>query len=450
MTTSLLQLHFCTVALICATTSLEAQRRRPGTQVPPPVIGPVRPATPETKPGVPTAAAVATVLQVAKSEHCNAADVTWWSRHKHYLAADTIRTGGAIACSPDPTRPAILLFHGLHQNKSTWTAPSYTEYAWDYQGSPPSEKRIEGTQSEPRVGPHHVGRSEWLYGDNRAGWDADVNWFDYLRKQNFTVATWTQVPETFDAAYPSAVEAFDTFLAHTLARSPNAPPPVALVAHSRGGLLIRKLLKEKGSQGRVRWVVTIHTPHGGSEHGRLPGQLTAEVVDLWESWIPGEMPARIKEEAKEVIMEGLRPLTKMIWKDENRELQSDGPLIRGLAEGEAELPDVKYYTWGGLNPNVFRMYLWNYDAMSIVPQTRCCPPEAYYVWRIKPVEIGPLSPVAGALRDFIPELKPGYGDILVAEEKTRLPWSTHFTDQLNHAEVLWNRDLQRQVAELIK
>lgn len=448
MTKSPLRLHCCTLALLCAATSLEAQRRRPGTQVPPPVIGPVRPPPTEPKPGIPTAATA--VLQVAKSEHCNPADVKWWSQFKHYDAADTIRTGGAIACSADPTRPAILLLHGLHQNKSTWTAPSYTEYAWDYRGSPPSEKRIGDTQSKPRAGPHHIGRSEWLYGDDRAGWDASVNWFDYLRKQNFTVATWSQEPETFDAAYPSAVEALDNFLAHTLARSPNAPPPVALVAHSRGGLLIRKLLKEKGSQGRIRWVITIHTPYGGSEHGRLPGQLAAEVTDLWDSWSPVDIPGDTKEQAKEVIMEGLRPLTKMIWKDENRELTPGGPLIRGLAEGDSALPDVKYYTWGGLNPNVFKMYLWYYDAMSAVLQTKCCPPEGYYVWRIKPVEIGPLSPVAAALRDFIPEVKPGYGDILVAEENTRLPWSTHFTDQLNHAEVLWNRDLQRQVAELIK
>ena len=354
--------------------------------------------------------------------------------------------GGAIACSSDPTRPAILLFHGLHQNKSTWTAPSRTGYAWDYRGSP-GEERIGDTHEEARAGPHHVGRSEWLYG-NDSTWDKRVNWFDYLRKQNFTVATFSQPHETFGAAYPSADTAFEKFLEHTAARNPGAPPPVALVAHSRGGLLIRKLLKEKGSRGRVRWVVTIHTPHKGSEQGRLPGQLGAEVVDLWESWLPGQMPASIRNEAKEVIMEGLRPLTKMIWKDENREFIPDGPLLRGLAEGEDSLPGVKYYTFGGTNPTVFRLYLWNYDAMSAVPQFKG--PDKYFVWRIKPVEIGPLSPIPDALRDVIREIKPGFGDILVTDESARLPWSTHFTDQLNHAEIMWNRDLQKKVVDLIK
>jgi hypothetical protein len=68
---------------------------------------------------------------------------------------------------------------------------------------------------------------------------------------------------------------------------------------------------------------------------------------------------------------------------------------------------------------------------------------------VKPVKIGPLSPIMDALRDFTDEVKPGRGDGLVTDVSARLPWSTHVTTSLNHAEVLWNRPLQQQVVALI-
>ena len=41
--------------------------------------------------------------------------------------------------------------------------------------------------------------------------------------------------------------------------------PIAIVAHSRGGLIGRRLLKEFGDAGgRIKYFVTLHTPHRGS------------------------------------------------------------------------------------------------------------------------------------------------------------------------------------------
>src|SRR5262249_30540027 len=90
--------------------------------------------------------------------------------------------------------------------------------------------------------------------------------------QSFRVATWSQIPcldadkpdsacansDTFEVAYKSApsslrkVHAYDT-------------GPIAIVAHRRGGLIGRRLLKEFGTAGgRIKWFVTLHTPHKGS------------------------------------------------------------------------------------------------------------------------------------------------------------------------------------------
>src|SRR4051812_39777340 len=50
---------------------------------------------------------------------CDPAVRAWWK--------ERVGTGnfGRIVCADDPTRPAILLFHGTLQDSRTWTGPSY-------------------------------------------------------------------------------------------------------------------------------------------------------------------------------------------------------------------------------------------------------------------------------------------------------------------------------------
>ncbi len=422
-----------------ATDTLGAQEPKPKTGSPAgsPRRLPTAPQSPQGASGVSP-----TNTQRPNLAGCLPSVRAWWQQ--------TAGTGkyGRIVCAEDPTRPAILLVHGLHQDGRTWTAPSSTEFAYDYQNHP-GNMRIGETHAAPNAGVYKIGKSKWLYGkeENRAAWDKENNWFDFLVKQGFTVATWSQNQLTMAAAMPSARQALDSLLAQTAAASPAAPPPLALLAHSRGGLVVRQLLKEKGSSGRVKWVITLHSPHEGSELGRTPGKLASEIVDLIDCCAPPIITAPLKSELKALAVEAMRPMTKLIMDDESRELSPGSPLLRRLVQGERKLDGVTYYTFGGTNPRVYRLYTWMFDAMSAVPQYKDI--KQYFVWRVKPVEIASVSPILDKVRNFAPEVVPGKGDALVSDASSRLPWSIHTTTTLNHAELLWNKPLMRKVAGLI-
>jgi hypothetical protein len=373
-------------------------------------------------------------------QYCTAQVSAWWK---------SLGNGGRITCSQDPTRPVILLVHGLHQNLTTWTAPSEVGYSYDLTRDP-AKDRIGDTHAAPNTGVYKVGKSDWLYGNDPAAWDREHNWFDYLVGLGFTVASWSQPGTSFEEAIPSALLAFDSLLAQSRARSPNAPPPVALIGHSRGGLVIRKILKERRARpeiGRVKWVVTIHTPHQGSELGQWPGKLMAETLDLMDCCAPPVLGALLKQQLRDLVTEAMRPMTKLLVDFESRELTPNSPMLRDLANGETQLPGVKYYTFGGTNPDFYRLYVWTFDAESAVPQYRNL--SQYFVWRANATQLGTVSPVLEKIRPFVAEVKAGSGDGLVTDASARLPWSTHFTDQLNHAAVLWDRPLQSKVAQLI-
>lgn len=367
-----------------------------------------------------------------------APSVTAWWRH----------LGGRIVCAKDPLQPAILLVHGLHQSLTTWTAPSAIGYSYDTRHDPVAE-RIGDSHQEPGVGIYKIGTSNVLYASDAARWDREHNWFDYLAGLGFTVATWSQPGNSFDDALPSALAAFDSLVAQT-ARSVATGPSIAIIGHSRGGLLARRILKDRRTSqsiARVKWVITLHTPHNGSELGQYPGRIAAEAVDLIDCCAPSTVTAPFKPQLKNIVTEAMRPLTKILVDFESRELTPNSPLLRDLANGETALPGVKYFTFGGVSPSLFRLYLWTFNANSAVPQYKGA--SQYFVWRVNPTTLEPISPLLDKIRPFVREVQAGYGDGLVTDASARLPWSMHFTDHLNHAEVLWDRGVQMQVVQLI-
>lgn len=219
---------------------------------------------------------------------------------------------------------------------------------------------------------------------------------------------------------------------------------MALIGHSRGGLIIRRLLKEQGNaSGRIRWVVTLHSPHHGSAMAQVPQALAEQTAELFNNV---QLPPAVHDDLKKLALFLVQPLNQFI-DDGSRELAPDSALIRGLAAGEQPLPGIRYYTFGGTSPTLYRLYVWTFTPMSAVPQYKNL--EQYFDWQTKAAEVAPVSPILDKVRPIVAEIKAGSGDSLVTDASAHLPFATHFTDRLNHAEVLWDRGVQEAVVQIL-
>ncbi len=382
-------------------------------------------------------AMLSVIFAVSSPQRLLAQSATTTNQCRQTWTIAKLSTPGVI-CRGNPAKPAFLLFHGLHQSAETWTKPSSTQYNFDYRHTPKDHDL--GKHAGPNAGVYKVGHSDVLDVDR-------ANWFDFLALQGYTVATWSQPGAAFDPAYKSAQAAFEQFLTDTASLNPAAPPPIVLLAHSRGGLLIRKILKEyPQAKGRVRWVITLHTPHHGSQVAVAPGVIAEQTSELFNNV---QLPPDVHHPLKQLALLLVTPLTRMV--DEgSRELAPESALMRDLENGERPLEGASYYTFGGTQPTLYRMYTWLFTPMSAVPQYKNL--QQYFDWQVKAAEVPLVSPMLDKVRAVVPEIKAGYGDSLVTDQSARLPASfnaIHQTDQLNHAEVLWNPDVQHRVVAIV-
>ena len=367
-----------------------------------------------------------------------------------------------------PGKPAVLLIHGLASSSRHWMNPagawSIKSGHFQHEFTPPSES---GKGEHPKAGVLSALISPV---DNHAG--ADGSFWAYLTAQGFTVATWDQVPcmdvgnfpttacldsDSFDAAWPSTKAAFEE-----LARVTDPKMPIALVGHSRGGLLVRRLLKEKTLTGidRVQTAITLHTPHHGSSMATHGVEVEKALKNLAGALDLSFLPKALHEAAHKVIPDatrGLSYVTEVLVKLSGlrgaRELAKDGPIYQALEKDEVKQPHVKYFTFGGDSPRIARSHLMLYTPASAEPLKEMKDmgrgvkrPGTVYRWEKKAHQIldFPESLKVPAL-----EFKQG-GDLLVTNESAKFRFATsHEVNPVNHAAVLWNRHVQERVAALL-
>lgn len=351
-----------------------------------------------------------------------------------------------------PGKPAVLLLHGLAASSRHWTNPAAT---WSIKHAHFDHRAEVKDRTGGENGPH-VGLRGFALSpvDDDAG--EKGSFWAYLTAQGFTVATWDQAPcmdegkhpsracldgDTFDAAYPSAKAALEE-----LARL-SGSAPIALVGHSRGGLLARRLLKDAGlpSRSRVKWLITLHSPHQGSSLATAGVSLQKKLQRADDAVRFSFLPEAVRGAAKKLVPDiagslnaTIDQLVDFLGLEGARELAANGDTLKALRAGEQKPAGVKVVTFGGTSPRVARVHAFVYTAASANPASKR--------WRADPFEV---LDYPGDLKLPFPELRPG-GDLLVTDESSHLPWEDqHITHPLNHAEVLWSRTVQKQVAALL-
>ena len=112
-----------------------------------------------------------------------------------------------------------------------------------------------------------------------------------LSKAGYTVSTYTY--SSFRAPLDATLRDLNEHIA-TVERLAGAP---ILIGHSLGGMLARKWLAEYDGSSRIRGVITLGTPHGGSKMavfalGALGQSLRPSSVQLWRDTSSGIAFAR--------------------------------------------------------------------------------------------------------------------------------------------------------------
>ncbi|MFT4216386.1 MAG: hypothetical protein QM619_04265 [Micropruina sp.] len=215
--------------------------------------------------------------------------------------------------------------------------------------------------------------------------------------------------------------------------------PLAIVAHSRGGLLARLLLdRAAGSPGlhrlldRMRSVITLHTPHAGSGLAGL-----AVGVDR---------TARRLQTAVSSL--GLRPtvlaaLCSLSASPAVAELAPGSPTLRALA-GRPTPAGIPWHTFGGVSADLRRICELLGPAE---PDGRASAPARLARTRGLTEMLGVLDRLAL----LSPALRDGEGDVVVADACARLPFAaSHTVNRLTHVEALWDAGLHAQVIELLR
>ncbi len=376
------------------------------------------------------------------------------------LTDGTSVTIDCLGSAPDPRLPVVVLLHGMGGTNTDMTAPgvAYPGLSFNRSVSFPFYKD-EGVQFGPPLLP-----AARFYLDPVNPASALTSWNAALKAAGFTTITYSQKgPLIANDVVQLTLLATQVLTTGTFAGVALSSLRVAFVAHSRGGLVARSFLIGAGAGFLARFtsLIMLHSPNTGSGVAAIAGTVAASLTTAATAFTGAGLPAAA------AFVTGL---SGMVLNPTSAELIPGNPVLAAIAAAEP-VAGVTYHTFGGISTDFARLWADIYTPDSTIPWFIPFFPFPLFHWGSTPVVVGvpmniasfvpavlvapnplvvTLMSVATTLAAAAPDIAPGFGDLLVADARARLPFSaSHTTNFLNHLEALSDPTLQAQVVAIL-
>ncbi len=200
--------------------------------------------------------------------------------------------------------------------------------------------------------------------------------------------------------------------------------PIALIGHSRGGLIARKFMEEKIPE--IKALITLSTPHAGSSLSRI-----GKYLSPLSAFVKGLLPRDTHGTVSEVI----KHLNDLLQGNALKELLPGSDFFKKMKDSPSK--DISYLSFGGYQTKLLTVYKWKKQDDKIYPKPFLKIPDSL-------IKIIPQS--------IIPdEIRTGRGDFMVTTESAVLPWADrHYNVSANHISITWNEKVLSSVSEVLE
>ncbi len=308
-----------------------------------------------------------------------------------------------------PDKPAVILIHGLGMDKDFWVAPLDTKI---FVRNVPL-KIFAATRPRPCA----IQKRKKLTVGNIPQ-KIDNLWTSLVEKE-FNTICWSQRRPV--GPISAAVEELNEIMCQV--KSLFSKRPVALIGHSRGGLIARKLLEKKIPE--IKALITLSTPHAGSGLAQF-GRYLAPISAALRSMLPRNTHGTVAEVIKR--------FSELVEGNGTKELLPGSEFYKNLKDSPVE--GVNYLSFGGTKTKLLTVYKWKKKDEKIYPNPLFTIPDSL-------LKVFPAS-------NLPYELRPGKGDLLVSVKSSMLPWaSRHYNMPLNHISITWNKKVNNIIIEAL-
>jgi len=300
----------------------------------------------------------------------------------------------------DAAKPVVIFIHGLGMNKDFWLDPVNTKvfarnipmkvFAATKPGPCPAVKKI----MPPSAGiiPGKI-----------------TNLWSAVTDKGFNAVCWSQRRPVGPISV--AIEELGYIVKKAKMVFPERS--LALIGHSRGGLVARKHMEKRDPA--VKALITIASPHKGSSLSRLEKYLAP-----LKPAVKKLLPVNVHGTANEV----LKRVNELIEGNALKELLPGSDFFKDLKDAPHD--DIEYLSFGGTTTKLLTVYSWKKQGNKFYPAQLLIIPDSLI--KILPASIIPA------------EITPGRGDILVTAESAVLPWARqHFDLPANHISIVWHK-----------